>query len=129
MRPDTDRILIVIQRRMVKFQRTLALLTLLWVAVVGLLLMAQMTPEDMVNHRSSVVQHEVQNCSGTFDQRYDCTETILLAGQWQGLLEVIKRIGLTLLLPAVAWGVWWGVQWRFRQIYWLPPIARFRYFA
>ena len=129
MRPDKDRILVILQHRMVRYQRTLLALTMAWVMLVGLGLLAQMTPEDMANHRSVFVQEQEQACSGEFNERFDCVQDILLAGQRTGLLEVMKRISLTLMLPAVAWGVWWMVLRRLRQIYWLPPIGRFRYFA
>ena len=130
MRPEKDRILWLLQRRMRRYQRTLVLLTLVWVVMVGVGLVAQMSPEDMSNHRSQIIQEQIRACSGEFSQRFDCTQDILLDGQRTGIWEVIKRISLTFLLPSVAWGVWWVVLRRIRQIYWLPPsIDRFRFFA
>ena len=115
---------------MARYELLLCALTMTWILVVGLTLIAQMTPEDMVNHRSRVVQDQVHACGGTFEQRFDCTQQILLAGEKAGIVEVMKRISLTLLLPTVAWSVWWLVLWRIRQIYWLPqPVNRFRSFA
>jgi glucose-6-phosphate dehydrogenase assembly protein OpcA len=76
------------------------------------------------------VQCEIHACQGDFDKRYQCTETILLAGERHGIVAVVERMVLTLLLPSVAWGVWWMVLRRIRGIYWLPkPMGRFRSFA
>jgi hypothetical protein len=89
-----------------------------------------MSPEDMANHRSHIVQEQVHACGGSFEDRFDCTQKILLDGEKVGIMEVLKRISLTLLLPSVAWSVWWAVLRRIRQIYWLPsPGNRFRSFA
>jgi len=130
VRADKDRILRALQQRMARYELLLCALTMSWILVVGLTLIAQMTPEDMANHRSQVIQGQVHGCNGTFSQRFDCTQKILLAGEKRGILEVVKRIGLTLLLPSIAWGVWWVVLKRIRQIYWLPsPVNRFRSFA
>jgi hypothetical protein len=130
MRADRDRILRALQRRMARIEFVLCALTLAWVVVVGLTLLSQMTPEDMANHRSQVIHQQILSCGGDFAHRYDCTQQILLSGERQGILDVAKRIALTLLLPAVAWAVWWSVLRRIRQIYWLPPpVRRFRSFA
>ena len=130
MRADKDRFLKALQKRMVRYELVLCALTLAWVAVVGLTLISQMTAEDMANHRSQIIQERVHACGGDFAHRFDCTQDILLTGERTGIVEVVKRISLTLLLPSVAWSVWWAVLRRIRQIYWLPvPISRFRSFA
>ena len=130
MRTEKDRFLWLVQRRMMRYQRTLLALTFAWIVLVGAGLVAQMSPEEMANHRSQIIQEQIHACSGDFPERFDCAQSILLAGQRDGIWEVMKRISLTFLLPSVAWGVWWAVLRRIRQIYWLPPsVDRFRYFA
>ena len=130
MRAERDRILKALQRRMDRYELALCALTLAWILVVGLTLIAQMSPEDMANHRSQLIQEQVHACSGDFAHRFDCTQNILLEGERTGIVDVMKRICLTLLLPSVAWCVWWAVLRRIRQIYWLPQSTRrFRSFA
>lgn len=130
MRADRDKVLKALQKRMAQYELLLCALTFAWVLVVGLSLISQMSAEDMANHRSQLIQEQVHACSGDFTHRFDCTQDILLAGQRTGILDVLKRICLTLLLPSVAWSVWWSVLRRIRQIYWLPPTTRrFRSFA
>lgn len=130
MHADRHEFISALQRRMDRCERLLCAWSLVWIVVVGLALVTQMTPEDMENHRSQTVQGEIHACQGDFDQRYQCTETILLAGERHGIVAVVERMVLTLLLPSVAWGVWWMVLRRIRGIYWLPkPMGRFRSFA
>jgi hypothetical protein len=123
-------LLSAMQRRMDNCERILCAWSVAWVVIVGLALVSQMTPEDMENHRAETVRGEIRACHGAFEERYECTETILLTGERHGIVAVVERIGLTLLLPSVAWGVWWAVLRRIRGIYWLPkPMGRFRSFA
>lgn len=130
MRPEKDRFLLMVQRRVMRYQQALVALTFVWIVLVGAGLIAEMSPEEMSNHRSQIIQEQVHSCSGDFNERFDCTQDILLAGQRAGVWEVIKRLGLTLLLPSVAWSVWWAVLRRIRRICWLPSVvSRFRYFA
>ena len=130
MRPENDRFLMAVQRRLRYYQHMLVILSFVWVALVGFNLLSQMTAEDMANHRSQIIQERVHACSGDFNERFDCTQNILLAGQRTGAWEFLKRISLTLLLPSVAWAVWWIVLKRIRQMVWLPPaVGRSRYFA
>jgi len=108
----------------------LCALSCLWIAVVGLTLVNQLTPDDMENHRSQMVQEQVRACPGDFAERYDCTEAILLKGERSAITEVVKRLGAALILPGFAWAVWWRVLRSIRQIYWLPPPSgRFRSFV
>lgn len=130
MHADRHELLSALQRRMDRWERVLCAWSLAWIVIVGLGLVTQMTPDDMENHRSQTVQGEIHACQGDFAQRYDCTQTILLAGERHGIVAVIERMALTLFLPSVAWSVWWSVLRRIRGIYWLPrPMGRFRSFA
>ena len=49
----------VLQRRMRKLGILLKLLCLAWIVTVGVILIAELTPEDLHNHRSSSVQEQV----------------------------------------------------------------------
>ncbi len=84
----------------------LAVLCTAWVTVVGLSLLVGMTPDELHNHRSPIIKEEIAQCSGPFAERYDCSEDILLSGERVDVGALAVRLGVTALLPGIAWGVW-----------------------
>lgn len=86
--------------------KLLAALCCVWIAVVGSALMREITPDTLEHHRSPVMQERLKTCEGEFHQRYACADTILINGQRNGAIEVMMRMGLTLLLPTIAWSLW-----------------------
>lgn len=98
-----------LSRRLRFLGKMLAMLCCAWIAVVGSALMREMTPDDLEHHRAPVVQDRVKGCGGEFQQRYACTDAILLSGHRNGAVEVMLRLGLTLLLPSIAWTMWKAV--------------------
>lgn len=96
----------MMSRRLHFMGRLLGVLCCAWIAIVGSALMREMTPDDLEHHRAPLVQEKVKACEGEFHRRYACTDNILLTGQRNGAIEVMMRLGLTLLLPTVAWAMW-----------------------
>lgn len=98
--------------------RLLALLCVGWVGAVGFELAVELSPDDLQNHRSPVVQEKVAACDGAFSQRYACTQTILLDGERISAGTMAVRILVTLVLPGIAWSVWTAVIRRTERLAW-----------
>lgn len=90
--------------------KVLALLCCAWIAVVGPALLREITPDMLEHHRAPSVQEKLKDCEGDFARRYACADTILLNGERNGATEILMRLGLTLLLPAIAWSTWKAVM-------------------
>jgi hypothetical protein len=95
-----------LSRRLHVLGQVLSFLCCAWIGVVGQALLAELTPDDLEHHRAPAVQERLHACEGEFSQRYACADTILLSGQRNGAGAVLARLGLTLMLPAIAWTMW-----------------------
>ncbi|CAA7619694.1 hypothetical protein [Magnetospirillum sp. UT-4] len=100
----------LLSRRLHLLGKVLALVCCAWIAVVGPALMRDLNADQLGNHRSPQVQERVKGCDGDFASRYACTDLILLAGHRDGAVEVLRRLGLTLMLPTIAWAMWRAVM-------------------
>jgi len=112
----------VLQRRMRKLGTLLKLLCLAWIVTVGVILIAELTPEDLHNHRSAAVQDQVHGCAGEFTERFACTQELLLSGERHSALSVLERLGVVIILPSIAWTVWRVVMWWIRRVLWPPAV-------
>ena len=99
----------VLYLRLTFLGNLLRMVCCLWIAVVGTVLIRELTPNDLEHHRAPVVQDRVAQCDGDFARRYACTDTILLRGEHHGAVQVLMRLGLTLMLPSIAWIMWRNV--------------------
>jgi hypothetical protein len=90
--------------------KALSAICCLWIAVVGTVLVRELTPDDLEHHRAPSVQERVNRCEGEFSQRYACADAILLNGQHNGAAQLLARMGVTLILPTIAWTMWRGVM-------------------
>lgn len=95
-----------LSRRLHFMGKVLGVLCCAWIAVVGTALMGELQPDDLEHHRAPAVQQRVKSCEGEFAQRYACTDAILLSGGRNGAGAVLLRLGLTLMLPTIAWTMW-----------------------
>lgn len=102
----------VLHQRLNTLGRLLSALCCLWIAVVGTVLIRDLTPDDLKHHRAPQIQDRVARCEGEFSQRYACADAILLNGQQTGAAELLARLGVTLILPTIAWTMWRGVMTR-----------------
>lgn len=102
--------------RLLVLGKMLSAVCCLWIAVVGTVLVRELTPNDLEHHRAPVIQERVGQCSGDFARRYACTDKILLNGEHTGASEVLQRVGLTLLLPSIAWFMWRAIMVRAQKL-------------
>jgi hypothetical protein len=83
-----------------------ALFSLGWLGTVGWSQLVEPASQLVANHTSQTVQQQMRKCEGTFHQRYDCKQAILLAGERWGMERVLDRMLLTLAPPISLWLVW-----------------------
>ncbi|MBC7951324.1 MAG: hypothetical protein H7Z12_05805 [Rhodospirillaceae bacterium] len=106
----------VLHQRLNTLGKVLSALCCLWIAVVGTVLIRDLTPDDLEHHRAQIIQERVARCEGEFSQRYACADAILLNGQQTGAAELLARLGVTLILPTIAWAMWRGVMARAERL-------------
>lgn len=102
----------VLYARLTFLGRLLSALCCLWIAVVGTVLVRELTPNDLEHHRAPLIQERVSQCEGDFSRRYACADTILINGGQHGAIQLLQRLGVTLILPTVAWSMWRSVMTR-----------------
>ena len=100
--------------------KALGVVCCLWIAVVGTVLIRDLSPDDLKHHRAPQVQERVGQCEGDYARRYACAETILVDGGQEGASAVLLRLCVTLFLPGVAWFMWRGVMTRAEQLRTMP---------
>ena len=99
----------ILSRRLHMMGNLLAFLCCAWIGVVGVTLLRDVNADHLHNHRSPQTQRQLQECEGSFAQRFACTDDILLQGGRLGASEVALRLLGTLVLPTVAWSMWRAV--------------------
>lgn len=113
---DIGNPLAVLHHRLYVLGRVLSALCGLWIAVVGTILVRELTPDDLEHHRAPSIQERVSRCTGEFAQRYACADAILINGEHTGAVQLFARLGVTLILPTVAWTMWRGVMARAERL-------------
>lgn len=106
----------VLHARLLILGKLLSALCCLWIAVVGTVLVRDLTPNDLEHHRAPLIQERVNQCEGDFSRRYACADTILIDGGQHGATQLLVRLGVTLILPSVAWVMWRGVMVRAERL-------------
>lgn len=106
----------VLYDRLTFMGKVLSALCCLWIAVVGTVLVRELTPNDLEHHRAPAIQERVNQCEGDFSRRYACADAILINGGQHGATQVLARLGVTLILPSVAWVMWRGVMLRAQRL-------------
>jgi hypothetical protein len=99
-----------LSRRLHLMGKVLGVLCCAWIAIVGSALLRDIGPENLEHHRAPAVQEKVKACEGEYARRYACTDAILLSGERNGASQVLLRLGLTLMLPTIAWTMWNAVM-------------------
>lgn len=116
MYPYAPNPLDVLYARLTLLGKLLSVVCCVWIAVVGTVLVRELTPNDLEHHRAPVIQERVSQCEGDFSRRYACADTILINGQHKGATELLARLAVTLMLPSVAWVMWRGVLTRAERL-------------
>lgn len=116
MYQTTDNPLEMLYARLTLLGKLLSALCCIWIGVVGTVLVRELTPNDLEHHRAPVIQDRVSQCEGDFARRYACADAILINGEHRGASQLLVRLGVTLILPTVAWIMWRGVMTRAERL-------------
>jgi len=87
-----------------------ALSCLTWIGAVGWAELGAVPVDRLESHRSRLVQEKIHRCEGTFSQRYNCTQTILLTGERNGFTLMLERGAMTFGPPSFCWLIWTVVR-------------------
>lgn len=81
----------------------IAVLGLSWLIVAGLVEFVHIPEDEILTINSPMVQQRLRDeCSGTFEQRYDCKEAIIVEIGRQTFLHMTIRTAIVLIGPVAA---------------------------
>jgi hypothetical protein len=78
--------------------------SLLWMVFMGWLMVATLPQSAVVNHSSSVVKDRMSDCAGSYQDRYDCKEQIIIESGRDTFFILTGRFLLVILPPLLATG-------------------------
>lgn len=96
-------------RKRLKLSVTTA--SLIWMAAIGWAMFGQLNSDDMGNHNSSAIRDRMAECQGTFRERYDCKESIIVKSGQQTFNDMFLRFMLV-IVPPLAANIWMGLYLR-----------------
>jgi|AGTN01.2.fsa_nt_gi hypothetical protein len=76
----------------------------LWLVLTGWLMIATLPEGTVQNHGSSMVKDRMDNCAGTFSERFDCKQKIIIASGRETFYVTALRFLLVIVPPLVASG-------------------------
>jgi hypothetical protein len=104
----------MIDRRKKLAQKILIGLGLVWIAWAGWDQFADIPDDDMETHSSASVQERLRDCAGTFKQRYDCKEAIVIQVHRETFNNLIGRTAIVVVPPLLA-AIGYGIVFRRRR--------------
>lgn len=85
--------------------------SLVWMAVTGWMMFAHLDQDDMGNLNSSALRDRMAECQGSFRERYDCKETLIVKSGRQTFNDMFLRF-LLVIAPPLAANIWLGLYLR-----------------
>jgi hypothetical protein len=95
-----------LRRRFNPANWAVALTCLAWMGGVGWFELGAVPIDRLESHRARAVQEKIHRCEGTFNQRYNCTQNILLTGERNDFVLMLERGLMTFAPPAFGWLIW-----------------------
>jgi len=90
-----------------------AMVSLAWMAWAGWDQFANLPEGTVENHSSAAVQERLRDCSGTFKQRYECKNAIVINTDRNSFFNMLGRIAIVVVPPMLLAG---GIHlWRRRS--------------
>ena len=90
--------------------------SLIWSAVIGWFALVQIPESDLYTKESPPVQARMEaECTGSYQERYDCKNMVAIEVTNHSLMQVSMRIALTILGPC--FGLWYYRELKRRE----PP--------
>jgi len=110
-------------KRLARIRIQVILGTIVWLAVVGWFAIVQIPHEALLNRESPEVLDRMEvECTGSYQQRYDCKNNIAIEVANYALFQVSIRIALFVLGPIAA-ATYYGIQKRREPKPPPPPIV------
>lgn len=76
----------------------------LWLVLVGWLMVATLPESAVQNHGSSMVKDRMESCAGSFSERFDCKQKIIIASGRETFYVTALRFLLVIVPPLIASG-------------------------
>jgi len=77
-------------------------ISLVWIAGMGWLQFGTLTSDEVLTPHSAAVRDRMDTeCTGTFGQRYDCKESIVISTVRHSLTNMVMRLGIVAAIPAL----------------------------
>lgn len=77
---------------------------LVWLLLMGWLMIATLPEDAIQNHGTSQIKDRMDNCAGTFSERFECKERIIVASGRETFYITALRFLLVIVPPLVASG-------------------------
>lgn len=79
-----------------------------WVGVAGWAMFSDLPDDSVQTHNSEIVKGRMKECDGTFKQRYECKEAIVIDAGRKTFWSLTERL-LIVTLPAIFAGIGGGI--------------------
>lgn len=73
--------------------------SLIWMAWAGWDQFGNLSGDDIENHSSTAVQERMRDCAGTFKQRYECKENIVIQSGRSTFSALTGRMAIVVVPP------------------------------
>jgi hypothetical protein len=73
--------------------------SLIWIAWAGWDQFGNISDSDLEHHGSTAVQERMKDCSGTFKQRYECKENIVIQSGRNTFSAMLGRLSIVVVPP------------------------------
>lgn len=74
-------------------------ISLIWMTWAGWDQFGNLSESDIENHSSTSVQERMKDCSGTFKQRYECKENIVIKSGRDTFSAMLGRLSIVVMPP------------------------------
>ena len=101
-------------KRLRQMRNRILLVSTVWFAVAFYFALIQIPSDDLLNKESPQVMSRMEDeCTGSYQQRYDCKNSIAIDVSNHTLYQVTLRIAITVLGPC--FGLWYYLELRRRE--------------
>ena len=80
---------------------TVTVVSLVWMAWAGWDQFANLPEGTVENHSSAAVQERLRDCAGTFKQRYECKNAIVINTDRNSFFNMLARIAIVVVPPTL----------------------------
>ena len=83
-------------------KKVLIAVALVWIGAMGWMQFGNLSSEEVLTPHSAAVRDRMDTeCNGTFGQRYDCKESIVISTVRHSLANMAMRLGIVAVVPVL----------------------------